>query len=113
MNEFILIYRSEPSTNVLTPEQMKNVSQPWQDWMGSLAAQNKLANMGSRLGYDGSVLKTGSPVTDGPYVEIKEVIAGFSVIRANNLQEANEIAKGCPILVTGGSVEVRPVIQMG
>src|SRR5471030_574898 len=107
MNEFILIYRSEPSTNVLTPEQMKNVSQPWQDWMGSLAAQNKLANMGSRLGFDGSVLKTG-----GPYVEIKELIVGFSVIRANDIQEANEIAKGCPILVTGGSVEVRPVIQM-
>jgi hypothetical protein len=113
MNEFILIFRSEPGTTVPTPEQMKQISQPWQDWMGSLAAQNKLANMGNRLDYDGSVLKTGQVVTNGPYAEIKEVIVGYSVVKASDLKEAIELAKGCPILVTGGSVEVRQVIQMG
>ena len=112
MNEFILIFRSEPGTTVLTPEQMKNVSQPWLDWMGSLAAQNKLANMGNRLGYNAAVLKPNDVVINGPYAEIKEIIAGFSVVFAETLEEAIEIAKGCPIFDVGGSVEVRNVIQM-
>ena len=80
--------------------------------MGSLAAQNKLANIGNRLGYNAAVLKPNDVVINGPYAEIKEIIAGFSVVFAETLEEAIEIAKGCPIFDVGGSVEVRNVIQM-
>ena len=51
-------------------------------------------------------------VTDGPYAEAKDVVGGYSLIEAKDLAQAVEISKGCPILEVGGSVEVRPVMQM-
>jgi len=113
MKEFILIFRTEPSPNVLTPEQMKQVTQPWQDWIGNLAAKGKLADTGARLGHDSAVVKTNDAVTNGPYAELKEILAGFTVIKAETLQEAIELTKGCPVFNVGGSVEVRDLIKMG
>ena len=80
--------------------------------MGSLAAQNKLANPGNRLESEGNVVKSGNVVTSGPYVEIKESIGGYTIIKASTLAEATELSKGCPILMAGGSVEVRALIPM-
>jgi hypothetical protein len=51
-------------------------------------------------------------VTNGPYVEIKEAIGGYIVVRAESLEEAAEFAKDCPILALGGNVEVRTIIPM-
>jgi hypothetical protein len=51
-------------------------------------------------------------VTDGPYLEIKEAIGGYTLIRAESLEEAAEISKGCPILLAGGNVEVREIAVM-
>jgi hypothetical protein len=113
MNDFLLIFRRDISVEVqFTPEQLKEVTKPWQDWMGSLAAQNKLADMGNRLDPDGRVVKPGAIVTNGPYVEVKEAIGGYTVIRASSFDEAAELAKSCPILATGGSVEVRQIVPM-
>ena len=80
--------------------------------MGSIAAQNKLVNSGNRLSAEGKVVKPGSLVTDGPYVEIKEAIGGYIIVRADSLEEAAEISKGCPILKLGGNVEIRTIIPM-
>jgi len=49
-------------------------------------------------------------VTDGPFAETKEVLGGFSIIEAKDIDEAARIAEGCPILEGEGSVEVRPVM---
>jgi len=49
-------------------------------------------------------------VTDGPFAESKEVIGGFSIVEAKDIDEAARIAGGCPILDGEGSVEVRPVM---
>ena len=85
---------------------------PWQDWMGSLAAQNKLVSSGNRLDSDGRVLKPGKVITNGPYVEIKEAIGGYIIIRANSIDEAAELSKDCPMLGMGGTVEVRTLVPM-
>jgi hypothetical protein len=79
------------------------------DWIGSIAAQNKLKDRGNRLTPEGKVLKSKDLITDGPYLEIKESILGYSVIKAESWEEAVEIAKGCPIFKTNGTVEVREV----
>jgi hypothetical protein len=50
-------------------------------------------------------------VTDGPYTETKEVIGGYFVIEAADLDEAVRIAEGCPAAAYGG-VEVRQVMRM-
>jgi hypothetical protein len=114
MNEFLLIFRRDftPGEAQPSPGQLQAMMKDWQDWMGSIAAQNKLVNPGNRLAPDGQVVKPGGIVTNGPYVEIKEVIGGYIIIRAASINEASEISKGCPILSIGGNVEVRNIIPM-
>lgn len=51
-------------------------------------------------------------VTDGPYVETKDLVLGFNLIEARDLDHAAHIAAGCPIAQGGGSVEVRRVMAM-
>jgi hypothetical protein len=48
-------------------------------------------------------------VTDGPFVESKEIVGGYSIIQAESLDAAAELAHGCPVLQNGGFVEVRPL----
>ena len=114
MNEFLLIFRRDFKSSEIqpSPEQLQNMMKKWQNWMGGIAAQNKLVSSGNRLSNEGKVLTTGDVVTNGPYVEIKELIGGYIMISADSLEEAAEISKGCPILSVGGSVEVRPVVAM-
>ncbi|HEY8451400.1 MAG TPA: YciI family protein [Natronosporangium sp.] len=52
----------------------------------------------------------GDVVTDGPFVDTKEVVAGFYVIEAPDLDTALEIAGRNPAVRQGGGVEVRPVM---
>lgn len=114
MNEFLLIFRRDAAGQfAMSPEQIQAMMKPWQDWMGSLAAQNKLVSAGNRLQPEGRVVKPGNVVTDGPYVELKEAVGGYTIINASSLEEAAELAKGCPIYSIGGSVEVRAIIPMG
>ena len=58
-----------------------------------------------------SIRSTG--ITDGPFAETREVIAGFYVIEAADLDEALRIAATNPAVLTGGGVEVRPVHSGG
>jgi hypothetical protein len=113
MKEFLLVFRSDPSKGPrLSPEQLQEISKPWQDWMGSIAAQNKLVERGNRLDFEGATVRPGNVVTDGPYAEIKEILLGYTIVKAASLNEAIELAKGCPILIGGGNVEVRTVVPM-
>lgn len=114
MKEFLFIFRRDFSSGYsqLSPQQLQAMTKPWQDWMGSIAAQNKLANSGNRLHNEGKVVKPNDVITDGPYVEIKEAIGGYIIVKANSLDEAAELAKGCPILRLGGNVEVRGIVEM-
>jgi len=114
MKEFLFIYRRQAVQEEgaqWSPERIQQLMKPWQDWFGSLAAQNKLVDRGNRLDGDGSTVKT-DVVTNGPYVEMKEAVGGYSIVKAKDLREAAELAKGCPILSVGGSVEVRTILAM-
>jgi hypothetical protein len=114
MKEFLLVFRRDFVTNEAqpSPQQLQNMMKPWQDWMGSLAAQNKLANSGNRLSSEGRIVKKDKTITNGPYVEMKEAVGGYIIVKANTIDEAAELAKGCPILHIGGNVEVRTVVAM-
>jgi hypothetical protein len=81
----------------------------YHDWVGGIAAQNKFSG-GTGLATEGKVLKANNIITDGPFAEVKESIAGFITIKAKDLDEAVSLAKGCPILKgEGNSVEVRQI----
>lgn len=111
MKDFLFVFRGSPMPN-LSPDEMQAMTKRWMDWIGGIAAQNKLGDRGNRLTPAGKVLKPGNIITDGPYSEIKETIGGYSIVKANSLEEATELAKGCPGLTFGGSVEVREISKM-
>ena len=54
----------------------------------------------------------GERVVDGPYAEAKEAVGGYLFLTVADLDEATEIAKQCPGLVHGLTVEVRPVADV-
>ncbi len=114
MKEFLMVFRMDHTANSVqpSPEEMQANMKHWQDWMGGIAAQNKLANPGSRLGSEGKVVTANNVVTDGPYAEIKETIGGYIIVKAESIAAAAELGKNCPILHVGGNVEVRPVVAM-
>jgi hypothetical protein len=58
------------------------------------------------------VSKKGPTVTDGPFTESKELIAGFSMIQVNSLEEAIEWAKRWPAIDSGAEIEIRQVYEM-
>ena len=110
MKEFALLFRASDSDyNNLSSEEIKTMEKKWQDWAGGIAAQGKLAISGQRLSPEGKVLKAGGVITDGPFVEIRERLGGFMLIRANDIDEATTLAHGCPVLEYGGNVEIRPI----
>ncbi len=112
MKEFMMIFRMAPMGDFQpTPEQMQESIKHWQDWIGSIAAQGKFVST-NQLSFTGKTLKPGGVVTDGPYAEIKEIVGGYIIVKANDLDEALSLAQGCPILFVGGHVEVREVIQL-
>jgi hypothetical protein len=53
-------------------------------------------------------------VTDGPFIETKEALGGYSVLDADSIEEAVEVAKTWPGVDRGWiTIELRPVIEMG
>ena len=113
MKDFLFLFRTDyKAMPKASPEEMQAVTKRWMDWIGGIAAQNKLTDRGNRLVPSGKVLKPGNVITDGPYTEIKESLAGYSIVKAASLEEATELAKGCPGLQLGGTVEVREIDVM-
>jgi hypothetical protein len=113
MKEYLLIFRNDfKAIPSLSPEEMQANTKKWMDWIGGIAAQNKLANRGNRLASSGKVVNQNNVITDGPYSEIKESVGGYSIIKTDSYEEAVEIAKGCPVLTMGGNVEVREIDQL-
>lgn len=108
----MMIFRNEYNPSVKpSPEQMQASIKLWQDWIGGIAAQGKFLST-NRLSSEGKILKPNNVIVDGPYAEVKEIIGGYIIVKATNLDEAMKLAEGCPILNIGGHVEVRTVIQM-
>jgi hypothetical protein len=113
MKEFLFVFRNDyNSAPQGSPEEMQAITKRWMNWVGSIAAQNKLADRGNRLKDAGKVVRPKNVITDGPYTEIKESIGGYIMVKAEKIEEATELAKGCPILSFGGNVEVREVHVM-
>jgi len=115
MSDFVYLFRSTPQAQeqaLGTPERAQQSMQSWLAWIRELEAKGYLKDPGQPLDRGGKVV-TGKQrlVTDGPFTEAKDVVLGFIVIQARDLDEALEVSKGCPIL-DDGSVEVRPIMAM-
>jgi hypothetical protein len=109
MAKFAFVYRNRPENYArLTPEDMQKQMKRWQDWIAEGVKKGWMVEPGDGLTKEGRVVDAKKLVADGPFFEAKEVVGGFSIIDAPHLDAAAEVAKGCPALVIGGSVEIRP-----
>ena len=109
----MLFFRSglpaEDAFQDLSPEQMQAEIQKWNDWIGGIAAQGKLVSSEGLFPTGKVVNGSKHLITDGPFVESKEIVGGYLMMHAAGLDEAIEAAKGCPVFEQEGRVEVRPV----
>jgi hypothetical protein len=112
MTEFTYLYRGGRDIPQ-SPEQRQKQLQKWAAWFKELGANGHLKELGHPL-ESASIVVEGNQkiVTDGPYAEAKDLVGGFSLIEAKDIAQAVDLSKGCPILEVGGSVEVRPVMQL-
>lgn len=113
MKEYLLLFRGGPQYQPATdPEHaQKPISPKWQAWMEALAKKDRLVGGQRLVGGTGAVLKgRKAQLTDGPFAEGKEVVAGYVIIKAGDLQEAAGLIQGCPILEhDDASTEIREI----
>ena len=114
MKDFLLILRTEGSVwTDLSPEQLQKHMEHGMAYIGKLMAEGKLK---SASPVDkGSKIVTGSTglLTDHPFNESKEVIAGYFLVTANDINEAVAIAKGNPIFNDiPTKIEVHPMMPI-
>ena len=111
MSEFTYIFRGRKTSG--SPEEMQQHFEKWVAWFKDLNAEGYIKDPGHPLGPAGKVVSgKRKVVNDGPYAEAKDVVGGYIIVEANDLADAAELSKGCPILEVGGSVEVRPIQQL-
>jgi hypothetical protein len=116
MAKFLFLYRnSNESYGSLSPEQMQQMLQKWNAWITEGLRQGWMLEAGDGLKKEGRVVNARKVVTDGPFIETKDIVGGYSIVQADTVDAAAELAKGCPIFLRGGSVEVRPLqgVTMG
>src|SRR5271165_3678319 len=107
MSEFTYLFRGRETSG--SPEQLQKHMEKWLAWFKELQANGHMKDPGHPLESAGRVVRgLQKSVNDGPYAEAKDVVGGYIVVEAKDLDHAAELSKGCPILEVGGSVEVRP-----
>ena len=110
--QFLCILRnSKGGCEESSPSQMEDMYAKFQQWHEKFA--DNIADMGGKLISDGKVL-SGDGVVDGPFMEIKEVVGGFMIVQAENVDEAVEIVRACPPVaasLSNTTVEVRELAR--
>ena len=111
MSQFVFLYRGADRNR--SPEQMQKSMEKWMAWFKQLADQGYIKDPGLPLEFEGRVVKgKQKTLVDGPFAEAKDVVGGFTLVEARDLNQAVEISKGCPIFEVDGAVEVRPVMKI-
>jgi len=108
MSQFVYLYRGGETGR--SPERMQQSMQKWMAWLKDLAGKGHIKDQGQPLERTGKVVQgQRKTVIDGPFAEAKDIVGGYTLIEARDLNQAVELSKGCPILEVDGAVEVRPV----
>jgi hypothetical protein len=115
MDKFMFLYVGGNMENSgLSPKEMEEHNQKWYSWIGGLAKEG--VHLAGEPLLKGGKIVSGKDnkfvVTDGPFPESKELIGGYSIINAEDIDKAAEIAKGCPIYELGGTVQIRSIVKM-
>jgi hypothetical protein len=109
--EFMLLFRFEPSNQEPTQEQMQEMQKQWGEFIGTIAMQGKLVST-HQLGFEGTQIFADHTTEEGFTIAEGKILGGNMILKAESMEVATELAKKCPILFMGGTVEVRDIIPM-
>ncbi len=110
-SEYLLLFRNNVWHQQLSPDEIQRVMTDWMSWFDGLVAEGRCRG-GQSLEHEGQVVRGAERhVTDGPYAEAKESVAGYFILTVDSEAEAVEIAKLCPGLPYGATVEVRKLME--
>jgi hypothetical protein len=110
--KYVMLILDTEAAGKLTPEEYQAWSSEVMAWYEKNATTGILADGGAQLQKpDTAKTVRASGVTDGPFMESKEVLGGYSVLETDTIDEAVEVAKGWPGVERGlVTIEVRPVV---
>lgn len=112
MEKFMLIFHGGNAQQQHSPEMMQATMGKWMAWIDQLAKSGKYVSGEPLLPGGKLVSGADKKVIDGPFTEGKEVVGGFFIVNAEDINEAATIAKDCPDFEYGGSVQVRQIMKM-
>jgi hypothetical protein len=107
MAKYLFVYRGSAPTAPPSPAEIQASFQKWGEWIGKFTQSGHILDPGDGLQMSGKVVRLNGIVSDGPYVESKEVLGGYSIVQADDYDHAVAIARECPAAAEGGSVEIR------
>lgn len=114
MEKFMFLFRGgeNHAHNAQDSKAATDNMQAWMNWMQGLAQKGILVG-GEPLQPTGKqVTGKKKSVTDGPFMEAKEIVGGYLIVNAKDINDAVEISRGCPIFEEDGKLEVRPIQKM-
>lgn len=114
MKDFLFLFRGgDTERKQFSPEEMQAEMNRWQEWIAGIAQTDQFGG-GHPLTGEGKVLQGGTQkLIDGPFMEGKEIVGGYILVKASDMQEAVRLASACPLLdAKTGSVEIREIGAM-
>lgn len=113
MKQFLLLLHEDiQKMSELSPKEMQEIANAHMNWAKRLAEKEHLIS-GDGL-HDKGILIKGKDcvIKDGPYLESREIIGGYYLLQAKDLETVVELAKECPTHLFGGTTEIRPIMEM-
>ena len=113
MKDYLLLFRGGLDFTKASPDQVQQAMTNWKNWVDELSRKG-IYGGGERVTRNDAAVVKGSAkqVISGPYTDSKEIAGGYINIKVENLEQAIEITKGCPIFNFDGNVEIREVAAM-
>ncbi|TYP91789.1 hypothetical protein BC792_11836 [Sphingobacterium allocomposti] len=107
MKEFLMLIREGADYGTLSQEELNADIEKHIAWVEQLVQRGHFKD-GNPLSAEGVSIR-GEQVSDGPFIESKECISGYYFLLASSIEEAIALAKGCPDLDRGASLEIREI----
>jgi hypothetical protein len=111
MHHFIILLKEDlQAVSQMSEEQLQDDIRQYTQWVEELSKGGHFV-AGEPLETRGWQLKKDEVITNGPFIESKEAISGYFILKAESDEQAQALAKTCPVFRSGGFLELRPIMQ--
>ena len=111
MKDFIIFIREDISQMAqLSEEEFQTEIQDYTKWVEEMAKTGNYVS-GDPLVPEGRYILSDKVQSDGPFIESKEAISGYVIIKATDIDQAVGLAQKCPVFKFGGVLELRPIMK--